>query len=506
MHWLDFPPPRKNMQQAFSNQENARIWLAAQPQADPVQMQGILLYQIEALDGSTLPPAEILPLLNILKSAATSVQATLELRYLRKPLPMASVDQRIFETARQLWTRLGIAYLRIAPHFAPADRLLPLHRAASSIRLAEYCHLQAAQECSALLDRLLFAILEQAERANLQRLPVVDPDFPHLGESNIAGHVAWAFLLRLIEPYRLSLHQLVVANRAISRWRELANFQAIPDSDPKAQTIVLDGLFGSTIPEGLSRYLDIRPILRKIRHRLEALQAGESPESLKLGRELSSAACIRLLHDMRTSLTQHNSTPATEVGEVCLTFGAENAYTLLAGKPLKSQGLGEKSATLSHERVALFGFDRLSHLPNAVQKLDVPSETWSRVDGLVVRPIDAGERHLTPCLVATTNEKGARLGVLLALRASSDDALRAQLSWYPAVVSAGVIKRTSGAQTKIPVFTLTQDGKTYLITPSNAGIKLDVGLNLEEADSYHLTPTEVTERGTDFVRYLCHKT
>ncbi|MBK7417239.1 MAG: hypothetical protein IPJ38_21195 [Dechloromonas sp.] len=162
MHWLDFLRRAKNMQQAFSNPENARIWLAAQPQADPVQMQGILLYQIEALDGSTLPPAEILPLLNILKSAATSVQATLEPRYLRKPLPMASVDQRIFETARQLWTRLGIAYLRIAPHFAPADRLLPLHRAASSIRLAEYCHPQAAQECSALLDRLLFAILEQA--------------------------------------------------------------------------------------------------------------------------------------------------------------------------------------------------------------------------------------------------------------------------------------------------------------------------------------------------------
>ncbi|MBK7417243.1 MAG: hypothetical protein IPJ38_21235 [Dechloromonas sp.] len=36
-------------------------------------MQGILLYQIEALDGGTLPPAEILPLLNILKSAATGV-------------------------------------------------------------------------------------------------------------------------------------------------------------------------------------------------------------------------------------------------------------------------------------------------------------------------------------------------------------------------------------------------------------------------------------------------
>ena len=272
MHWLDFPPPRKNMQPAFSNPENARIWLAAQPQADPVQMQSILLYQVEALDGSNLSPVEILPLLNFLKNAAVGVQASLEPRYLRKPLPMTTADQRIFETARQLWTRLGIAFLRIAPHFAATDRLLPLHQAASSIRLAELCHLQAAQECSALLDRLLFAILEQAERANLQRLPVVDPDFRHLGESNIAGHVAWAFLLRLIQPYRLSAHQLAVANRALSRWRELANFQAVPDSDPKAQAIALDPLFGCTIPEGLPRFLDVRPIVRKIRHRIEALQ------------------------------------------------------------------------------------------------------------------------------------------------------------------------------------------------------------------------------------------
>ena len=422
MHWLDFPPPRKNRQLAFSNPENARAWLATQPQADPVQMQNILLDQIEALDGSALPPVEILPLINILKSAAIGVQASLEPRYLRKPLPMARADQKIFETAHQLWTQLGIAYLRIAPHFAPADRLLPLHQAASSIRLTEYCHLQAAQECPVLLDRLLFAILEQAERARLQRLPVIDPDLRHLGESNIAGHVAWAFLLRLIDPYRLSAHQLAVANRALGRWRELTNFQATPDSDPKAQAVMLDHLFGEPIPEGLPGYLDVRPIIRKIRSRIEALQAGESPESLKLGRELSSAACIRLLHDIRICLSQHNITPATEVGELALTFGGENAYTLFSGKPLNSQGLGTKSATISHQRVAIFGFDRLSHLPNAVHKVDVPSEAWTLLDGLAIRPLEAGERHLSPCLIASTGEKGPRLGVLLSLRSASDGA------------------------------------------------------------------------------------
>jgi hypothetical protein len=503
MHWLDLPPPHQNRQLVFSNPENARAWLAGQPQADPLQMQSILLNQIEALDGGSLPPAEILPLLNFLKSAATGVQTSLEPRFLRKPLPMAAADQQIFESARQLWTRLGIAYLRIAPHFAPADRLLALHQAATSIRLAEFCHLQAAQEFSTFLDRLLFAILEQAERANLQRLPVVDPDFRHLGESNIAGHVAWAFLLRLVEPYRLSAHQLAVANRAIGRWRELANFQAVPDSDPKAQAIMLDSLFGGPIPEGLPRYLDVRPIIRKIRNRIEALQAGESPESLKLGRELSGAACIQLLHDMRTCLNQRNSTPATEVGELALSFGAENAYILFSGKPLNSQGLGAKSATISHQRVAMFGFDRLSQLPNAVHKLDVPSEGWTLVDGLAVRPADTGDRRLSPCLVATTSENGPRLGVLLGLRAASDNALHAQLSWYPEQVSAGIIKRGRGPLPSIPVFTLVRGGKTYLIAPSNAGIKLDVGLSLEEATPAHLTPIEVSERGTDFVRYLC---
>lgn len=505
MHWLDFPPPRKNMQPGFNDPALAKTWLAAQPQADPVQMQAALLFQVEALDGSALPAAELLPLLDFLRGPIVTVQEALEPRYLRKPLPLPSSDQRIFETARQLWTRLGIAYLRIAPHFAPGDRLLPLHRAASAIRLAEYCHLLAAQECPGLLDRLLFAILEQAERSNLQRQPLLDPQFRHHGESNIAGHIAWAFLLRLIDPYRLSVHQLAVANRAISRWRELAGFQAMPDNDPRARAVALDSLFGGPIPEGLPAWLDVRPVDRKIRHRLAALQAGESPESLLLGHELSSAACIRLLNEMRAALTQKSTAPATEVGEIPLVFGTDDAYAVLAGKPLKSQGLDAKSATLAHQRVAMFGFDRVSHLPNAVHKLDVPHETWSMVDGVAVRQAETGERHVAPCLVATANAKGGRLGVMLGLRSAADGSLRAQVNWFPEQVKPGIIKRfVAGKALSVPVFIFTGSSKTYLITPAGTAIKLELGLSIEEVEPAHLTPCEVSERGSDFVRYLCH--
>jgi hypothetical protein len=469
-------------------------------------MQSLLLREIEALDASELPPTDLLPLIDFLRSTAIPVQEVLEPRFLRKPLPMTPPDQKIFETSHQLWTRLGIAYLRIAPHFAPADRLHPLHRAASTFRLAELCYLQAAKECPVQLDRLLFATLAQAEQIGLQRQPVPDSDFRHLGDSNIAGHVAWAFLLRLIEPYALSVHQMAVASRALSRWRELAGFQAMPDSDPKAQAVPLDTLFGSTIPEGLPRWLDIRTIDRKLRHRLESLQAGESPESLKLGQELSSAACIRLLQEMRRRLSQRTATPATEVGEIKLSFGAENAYTLLAGKPLISQGLDRKSAGLAHERVALFGFDRASQMPNAVRNLSVVSETWTLVDGLAVRLSEAGERRITPCLIANARMQEPRLGVMLGLHSTLDGALRAQLSWYPKQVSAGFIERPVGVNklARIPVFVMTNGGKIYLIAPANAGIKLDAGLTIEEATHAHLTPTEVAERGADFVRYLCH--
>jgi hypothetical protein len=209
---------------------------------------------------------------------------------------------------------------------------------------------------------------------------------------------------------------------------------------------------------------------------------------------------------MRRCLNQRTATPATEVGEIKLSFGAENAYALFAGKPLIPQGLDGKSAALAHERVALFGFDRASQMPNAVRNLAVPSETWTLVDGLAVRPSEAGERRITPCLIASARMQEPRLGVMLGLHSTTDGALRAQLSWYPKQVSAGFIERQVSVNklARIPVFILNSGGKVYLIAPASAGIKLDTGLTVEAATHTHLTPTEVAERGADFVRYLCH--
>ena len=510
MHWLDLPPPRKNIALAFHDGDSARAWLAAQPQAQALHMVAALRLQIEAIDGAALPPAQALDLLNLLRKAAIPAQESLEPRYFRKALPMPEDDQRSFEQAHGLWTRLGVAYLRLAPQFPPATKGLPLNRAACAFRMAEYCHFQAARQCPEQLDRLLFGVLAQAESNGLLRQPLADLDFPHLGDANIAGHLAWAFLLRLIDPYRLTSPQLVVANRAISRWRELCTFQVAPDDTPKSQTVDLLPLSGGQLPEGIPRWLNVRPIARKIRQRIASLKAGESPESLKLGRELSPAACIRLLNELDASLQSPQRPPSTEIGEIEIAFGAEHAYAVFKGDFLNPVGdLDASSSALAHQRLAMFGFDRVSQMPTAVKKLNVPGEIWTMVDGMAVRPADLpGPRRLAPCLIASTCQDQPRLGVLFGLQTTAVDALAGGLHWYDEKVEACCLKRVTAhtqRAPRIPAFLLRSGDVVSLILPASAGARLDVGLALEGASLEHLVPTEVIERGVDYVRYACRR-
>jgi hypothetical protein len=506
MHWLTLPEPRTDVKPAFHDLPSAKAWLAIQPQTQPMHMLNAIGEQIDGIEGAMLPPALTIELLNLLRSAAVPGQNAIEARYIRKALPMPGDDECCFDLAQKLWLRFGVAYLRLAPHFPPADKCLPLHRAACAFRMAQYCHFQAARECPVLIDRLLFSVLAQAEASGVLRQALPDPDFRHLGEANIAGHLAWAFMLRLIDPYRLSAAQLAVANRAISRWRELTGFQSIPDDDPKAHSVDLTPLFGGPLPAGIPRWLEVRKVERKIEQRIAALQSGESPESLKLGRELSGAACIRLLRDLEASLETHIDTPSTEIGEIELAFGAEHAFNVLSGEALAaSSSLDAGSASLAHQRVAMFGFDRVSTMPTSVKRLDVPSEKWILVDGKAVRAQDAeGSRRLAPCLVASIFDEKPRLGVLFGLQTSASGALSASLKWYADPVEAGRLVRTPVQERNQPVtpaFLMHEGNRYSLLVPATAAVRLDIGLSFQGSALSHLLPTEVLERGVDFVRY-----
>ena len=269
----------------------------------------------------------------------------------------------------------------------------------------------------------------------------------------------------------------------------------------------LTPLFGSgSLPGEVPRWLEIRKVERKLLQRIKALQDGETPESLKLGRELSPAACIRLLRQMDEALEAQYHPESSESGELEIAFGADYAYTLFRNEVLNpSQALGARSSAIAHQRMAIFGFDRLSQMPSVVKKLEVPSERWSLRKGRAHRPITAdGERRLSPCLISTKRGEKAKLGVLHGLRADSDGQISAEPVWYEERIEAGCLARKitepkDGPRT--PALLLRDGSALSLIVPANATIRLDVAISLEGLSISFATPSEVLERGVDFVRY-----
>lgn len=507
MHWLNLPAPEADHEPAFQDLAGAKIWLSAQPKAQPLLMQSVLGEQLNAIDAARLPPATAVELLNLLHNAIIPAQASLEIRFTRKALPMPNEEERIFVASQKLWMRLGIAYLRLAPHFAPKEKCPLLFRAANAFRMAEFTHFQASRECPAQLDELLFSVLIQASGAGILRQPHTDSDFRYFGEANIAGLLAWAFLLRLVNPYHLTAAQLTVANRAISRWRELCNFQMEADHSGQALDIPLAGRFGSNLPDDVPHYLNIQPIVRKIHSRIVSLRTGASPESLKLGRELSGTACIRLLGDIEQQLRPSTQSRVKESGDLLLAFGAEHAYAVFREEALNPDApMDVQSESLSNQRMALFGFDQVSRMPTAVPKLEIPGEPWTLADGRAIRQPANGPRRLAPCLISTRRSGQPQLGVLRALLGDASGTLSAELDWYPGTIEACYLQQPGLRDTKqarIAVFLLDQGKQMSLVLPNNAPIRPGIGLALEGDLVRHLVPTEVVDRGIDFVRYAC---
>jgi hypothetical protein len=160
---------------------------------------------------------------------------------------------------------------------------------------------------------------------------------------------------------------------------------------------------------------------------------------------------------------------------------------------------------MSHQRMAVFGFDNLAARADVVKRVDVPTEAWQTADGFVCRNPEIGARLLSPCLVATPAVAGeaARLGVLTGLQVMLDGRLQARVQWYQQRVEAAWFRLdTMGAKVpKVPALVLGASEGVSVVLPATAGAKLGSRLSLEDSTIKLMALGAVLERGSDFVRY-----
>ena len=92
---------------------------------------------------------------------------------------------------------------------------------------------------------------------------------------------------------------------------------------------------------------------------------------------------------------------------------------------------------------------------------------------------------------------------MLGLQTNASGALCANLAWYDEAIEACLLAKPKGLekQPSTPAFLLQDGEQLSLIVPATAGIRLFASLALEGSSLDGVAPTEVLDRGVDFVRY-----
>ena len=523
MTWFSLPMTQADNKAAFADAAGAERWLAGQPQANAPLMQAELTRQIQSLNAFRMAPRERFKTLEALRKTIFAVNGECLRRFEHRALPLAPIEQDALDATRCLWRACAIGYLHCLRAVLDDD-LFPAeftaktaHRALVALRMEQTSCYLGGREIDAEFWRNLHAIQASAEQLRVTREPVTDRRLPETRESTVSGQYAMSLLLHLSRPFELTRAQFFSATHCLARWREQAEILRKADGGPTSYSIPLDlaqdhPTQDSGVPSGIPRWLSIGDVLRKIRKRLEALEAGESPESLKLGSGISREASMVLLKTLADHLT--HPLPALAVvppdaPTAAVVVGLEAIHRLLGGKSLKAPVEVSSLNRREIEQIALFG-----QVAGDLDEQKAPSpEAWQIVDASasdlrLSRPVGSGEARLSNkglLAVRLPAQQGFALAALTSLYLRHDGSLCAAARLLPGEAQplvAQARERPMGQVSRQPAFLLsapeTGGGRPSLIVPAGLPAR---ALSISLPQTLALRLSSCVERGSDYERW-----
>ncbi|MDR2787609.1 MAG: hypothetical protein LBD06_04475 [Candidatus Accumulibacter sp.] len=364
------------------------MWLAAQPQSDPLCMLPGLLARIEALGLLDVPPHERLKTLEVLRKTVFAVGAACQRQCEDDPLPLGTGKQATLSMTRRLWRGYALGYrqclqacLDDAASLSREAAARAAHRTAICLRAEQLVGYAGGFAPALGFWKSFHALFSAAERLGCLTETQEDRLFGETRTSSVFGQYAMALMLHLARPFSLSSGQLAAVTRWLARWRERVQ---IDEQAPEARhdPIPLDLAADRPVREGEGkarqpRWLSLGSVQRKIRQRLDALAAGESPESLRLGDKLSAENCMTLLNRLADNLRRPpQALPADAENLPSLSVGAGLAFIhcLLGGKgfenALRAASAGDDDL-FTRNRQAVYG-----HVAPEAPHAEAEPEHW----------------------------------------------------------------------------------------------------------------------------------
>ena len=272
-------------------------------------------------------------LLERIRVSVAVVAAELASAYVNHPLPLAELEESVFQRTVALWLKTAHAYAHCAENDAPGNNdasLAPrvaqiLHRCLHHTGQAIVEHQRARRELPADLWHELHGYYASAEEWDVATLEI--PDLVAGGSTDCAAAYLAVILGEMAGCYSLTAPEQTLVRRWAMAWSPLVSLHRNEDSSAPGVIDLMHDAALRPVAGGHLRRLDTSRLAQQIDLTREQLRQKVAPEKLGLGDDCTPQQCLHLLDRLSGPWSQahasrqfrrHASSASTRV---CAGFG-----------------------------------------------------------------------------------------------------------------------------------------------------------------------------------------
>ena len=367
MNWFSLTPLKDLPPPIFADANSAQSWLL-QARLDSARFSSALTDQLDRLQGVPHSGLSRAPILETLRQEAFTILNANRPGFSGQPRPLPPRPFTTFSSNQRLLNSLSTGYLQCAENFAATDKIDPAwiataaHRAMVTTKFAIEDHFFAGMEAPALLWQRAFALVKMTQLLKIESTAIADPIFLELGQSTTQQLYAMLALTALADPYGIGKTEYTMLSRLVARWRDLPRIEVNRDDDEKRRWVNLRRFEApAKLASKETAWMDVGSVRSKLRKRIEALQAGETPESLHLGKDIDAAHALAALERLHRKLKEaydpsHSQQTQLSGESIFLACGIEESYNLITGARYNANPkAGAGADRVLNERMAIFG-------------------------------------------------------------------------------------------------------------------------------------------------------